>query len=839
MAKKKKKKNLTKGVFKELGRRASSEAEGRRDYVISTFRSRLESLVPTQLRWLFPFVTEFKPTLEDEEEEATVGTQVKVAESLKAPQIVEPLYTQYRCRWGDPLTCEYLQQTVQQSPETKSCRECGFPATLPEKAEIRGSRGRYRVERLIGRRGMGRLYQGTQLSNSHQVLIKEYLLPDYCFNQEEANARKDAFRLKAGVNLADGRVQDFRLCHPWEAIADHNEERCYLLTKGNFDLYPTLSEYLALHGAMSAIAVRQVLNQVLQTLEFLHTQKFRFPSGQVQLGIAHGNLSLDSLLIAKNQNGAAGNGLNHVVGLNSEILNTDFFIYVCDLALWESLFDPKGDWGQGTRENPNSTLNRHNSHHPSLIPNPSAAQDLVALGYIGFYLLVGARINPVDGQLFDPKDDQNWPPVNFTFKVFLQRLMGIGIPFESAQIARQALLKLPPEAPIVYPVVQAVSEEEEIVKTPRIFGFLFGILGFGLLGLLIWWLWPKPQVAESAGDEILLCCINKVSAIPSGKFTYTAEQQGTWNYTVQQKNLVSDGKTLEEELEKRQPKLQLSYQPEESTQTALAKVRSEETDFALTSLITPLPIEMESQTVAYDGLVVFVAFSYSKREKSLPQALNGQITVEQLRQLYTGQITNWRELGGPNLAVRLYIPDETEAVRIFEQRVLKDNQTIQTFRKLQRKGEPPDTFTSSWVPEIYRFPTFKMLRQVIQDFESDGAGMGAIAFGKLSQVFGQCSVYPLALKEGKTDFVHPLIQDNKRPVNPTTDLCEHKGSYFPNLQVFRDNSYPLGYPLAVVYPRDNSRPPVGAKFAEMLRTQEGQQLLSKTGLIPLYPVVLK
>jgi hypothetical protein len=367
--------------------------------------------------------------------------------------------------------------------------------------------------------------------------------------------------------------------------------------------------------------------------------------------------------------------------------------------------------------------------------------------------------------------------VNFNFKVFLQRLMGIGIPFESAQIARQALLKLPPEAPIVYRWCRLFQRKR---KSSKLSDFLvsFRYSWFGLLGLLIWWLWPKPQVAESAGDELSLCCINKVSAIPSGKFTYTAEQEGTWNYTVQQKNLVSDGKTLEEELEKRQPKLQLNYQPQDSTQTALAKVSSEETDFALTSLIRPLPIEMESQTVAYDGLVVFVAFSYSQREKSLPQALNGQITFEQLRQLYTGQITNWRELGGPNLAVRLYIPDETEAVRIFEQRVLKDNQTIQSFRKLQRKGDPPDTFTNSWVPEIYRFPTFKMLRQVIQDFESEGAGMGAIAFGKLSQVFGQCSVYPLALKEGKTDFVHPLIQDNQQPVNPTTDLCDIKEVIF-------------------------------------------------------------
>jgi hypothetical protein len=100
--------------------------------------------------------------------------------------------------------------------------------------------------------------------------------------------------------------------------------------------------------------------------------KFRFPSGQVQLGIAHGNLSLDSLLIAKNQNGTAGNGFNNSATLSSEILNTDFFIYVCDLALWESLFDPKGDWGQGTRENQNLTVNRNTpiTHHSFLILQP-------------------------------------------------------------------------------------------------------------------------------------------------------------------------------------------------------------------------------------------------------------------------------------------------------------------------------------------------------------------------------------------------------------------------------------------------------------------------------------
>ncbi|GAB4175242.1 MAG: serine/threonine protein kinase [Coleofasciculaceae cyanobacterium] len=839
-----KKKKLTRRVLGELSRRASSEAAGRRDFLISNLRSRLESLVPAQIRWLFPFVTQFKPTLEEEEEETAVGTAIEGVELRKATPVVEPLYTQYRCRWGDPLTCEHLQKTVQQDPELKYCRECGFPAPLSEKAEIRGSRGRYRVEGLLGRRGMGRLYRGIQLSNNHQVVIREYLLPDRYFNSEDVKTCKNTFQLLAGVSLADGRVQDFRLCQPWEAIADHNEERCYLLTKGNLDLYPTLREYLALNGSMPAIDVRQVLNQVLQTLEFLHTQKFRLPSGQVQQGIAHGNLSLDTLLIARNsrseqpfarteishQNGASRNGFNNsAVALSSELLHTDFFIYVCDLALWESLFDRRKD-----NSIPHSQFPIPNSQFP--ISNPSPSQDLVALGYIGFYLLAGTTINPINGQPLDPNDERQWPPVSFALKAFLLRLMGITVPFERAEIARQALLKLPLETPVAIPVVQVTSEEEETVKSPRLLWILLGLLGVGLLGTLIWFLLPKPQVSGSVGDELLLCCINQVSAIPSGKFTYTAEREGTWSYILQQKNLVSDNKTLNEELQERQPKLQLNYRPEPSNQKAIESVRSEKTDFALTSLIAPLPSELESNAVAYDGLVVFVAFSYSKRDKSLPQALNGQITFEQLRQLYTGQITNWRELGGPNLPVRLYIPDETEAVRIFEQRVLSDNQTIRTFRNLQRSSNSPDSFTNSWVPEIYRFPTYKMLRQVIQDFESEPSGVGAIAFDKLSKVFGQCSVYPLALKAGEKDSVQALVQDNKQPINPTTDLCEHKGSYFPNLQVFQDGSYPLGYSLAVVYPRDNSRPPVGAKFAEILRTQEGQQLLGKTGVIPLRPL---
>ena len=785
--------------------------------------------VPRPVQYALPWIryirAEVDKELEEEEKAKEQAlndqevAQTAIAPSRKLPDGVEPLYKQYRCWCGDPLSCHWPQDTVQQDPESKYCLECSFPATLAEKSEIRGSRGRYRVEGLLSRRGLGRLYQGIQLSDSQRVVIKEYLLPDRCFNQEEAQARKQAFKRLAGMSLADGRVLDFRLSHLWEAIADANEERCYLLTKGNLDLYPTLSDYLALYGPMNAIAVRQVLNQVLQTLEFLHSQKFRLPSGQVQQGLAHGNLSLNSLLFASNQktgvrseNGASSpNGLNNSA---SWTLDSEFFIYLCDLALWESLFDP-------------STLE---------ISNPSPSQDLVALGYVGFYLLAGSTVNPTNGQPLNPKDDQQWPQVNFALKAFLLRLMGIGIPFESAEAARQALLKLPPEKPIAVAVVQVVAEDPDKVKTYRrpLF-FLLGTLGLVMLGGLIWFLIRQPYKSDTASDEILPCCIKEVPAVPSGKFTYTTESESTWSYVLGEENLVVQGQTLESELTRRQRKLQLSYQPETSDEAAIEKVRSEQVDFALTALVRGLPPDLEYKEVAYDGLVVFVAFSYSKRDKGLPQALNGEITFENLRKLYTGQITNWKEIGGPDLQVKLYIPDDTEAVRIFEQRVLKDNQQIELFRSLQRKGNQSlPLVKTSWVPEIIRLSTFEMLRKVIQDFEDEQ--VGAIAFGTLSRVFGQCSVYPLALRDRENSPVQALAQDNGQPVNPTTDLCNDKGSYRPNVEVFKTERYPLAYPLAVVYPRDNSRPPVGAKFAEMLRTQEGQQMLSKTGLIPLQPL---
>jgi PBP superfamily domain len=703
--------------------------------------------------------------------------------------VPDPLYKEYFCSRNNPLGCDQPQKTLEEVPGAKFCLECGFPTPLAEKAEIRGSRGTYRVLKALGKRGMGRLYQGIQLNDGQPIVIKEYLLPNRCFNKQETRQRKDAFIRLAGVSPADGKTQDFRLLSTWEAIADERDERCYLITRGPLNAAPSLRAYLAdlqskalqespenpIQTSMTAIEVREVLNQVLQTLEFLHGQKFRFPSGQVQQGLAHGNLNLDSLLLFRAQS------------------DQPFFIYVGDLAIWENLFYPP----------------------LTEIASPSPADDLVALGYIGFYLLAGRDLDPNTGQRLDPKDARQWPATDPALKELLLRLMGLDVPFAQATAARQALFQLPKEDQLATSTAPLIPEvEEKVSRKPFL---ILGVLALLFTAGILWNTFSRSDDSADSNTSRLLPDFASVAGVPQGTFSYVAERDGTWNFVLQLR--PESNERLEKMLQQPKKNVQMRYRsivsPNiEEASAAVEAVRRSTADFAITSLADKLPdSDLDIKPIAYDGLFVFVASS--KKANSLPRALKGQISFEQLRQLYTGKIQNWKDLGGPDLPVKLFIPTEPEAVHLFQQRVFKnDPQQIATFKT-----------------SVTPLSTSAAQNQIFQDFDREQAG--GISFGILSKTFDQCSGYPLALVEGNKP-VQGLVQPNGRPVDPEVNLCAKNAR--PDVQAFVSKSYPLGYPLVVVYPKDNQRSLPGIKFAELLTTQQGQLLLSKTGLVPLQPL---
>lgn len=752
------------------------------------------------------------------------------------------LFGQFPCSRGNPLNCPQLKsQSKEESPET-SCQTCGVPALVPEKTKIKGKEGTYLLDRTIGYRGLGRLYQGTYLIDQQAVIIKEHLFPSACFEISEIKRRQDNLQKFSNLELIDGRKPDFRLLLPKETIIEVVPQRSYQRCYTIFDVAVSalsLRGYLEKKGSIEEEIVWQILDQVLQSLSLLHRQKFRLSFGVVKSGIAHGNLSLDTLLIS----------FDH----------QSFLIYLADLAVWERFADPL------------STKNLN-----EICTDTARLEDLKNLAYIGFYLLAGTTIDNEE-KLLNPYQDRHWKDCSQVLKTYLFNLMGKGIlSLETAEIARQELLKVRPK---ISPSKVSHSLLPLSSSTPshnRHWWWIGGgLLGLILLGLLVYWLSIKIRGSQFNLMGFPGGKIANISDIPSGTFYYGAIQGSSWDYIYTQKNLTRFKENLEETIENSFPNLkQWKYDVVKTNKSDFKslllttpptlqqgkKEEDEERDrinFMIGSPVSPLSTQYKTLPFAYDAIAVFVAFNYAKRENGLPYALKGQITLKQLQKIYTGQVKSWDKLNGhfPELPIQLYVPTDPEIEAIFKAKVLQTPEMIKKYESLieqskednQEKKDPiinPQTCSNASIESkenlnIYRRSTYGeegILQCIIKDFEDNDAPIGSIGFDSLSKIVSQCSVYPLAIStEGKA-AISPLILDTEPAITPETNLCNHKGSYGVNTKAIRTQKYPLTYPLSVIYYRDNRRNLVGDQFAQALKTSKGQCLLKTVQLTPIFAI---
>lgn len=681
---------------------------------------------------------------------------------------------------------------------------------------LRGRKGKYRRTTRLTSTAKFNLYQGTQISSHKRVLIKEYFLSEREFNQSEVQACKDQFINATNLNFKTNGGQDFRLVLPWDSIASSKsaERSCYLITEP-VPHSICLRDYINQRGAVPAAQVREILKQVLQTLWFLHNQRVRLGNGAIQRELAHGNLNLDSLLVVSSHS---------LSGLKEPQLQ----VYVTDLGIWEQPFI---------------------SPHLNAVKLPSSP-DLTDLGKVAVSLLTGMTlIEPVIGRAINPEINSQWIAVqDQPLKRFVRQLLRLErAPFSSAFTAREALLTLP-EPQVSSEVGQPVdNESEDSIDLPR---WILVAVGLGMLGILFAIaLWGVRSLrsqqsspltssaktcssaqASAAEGELPPCRLSQV-VLPS-RFTYAVETGGSWEYALQKTGLVGENVALIDALRTRHRVLGQSPKPAFiSSESAIAQIKSGQTNFALISQFNQQPLDLGTDLiaipVAYDGLGVFVAFSDATEQSSVPSQLKGKVSLSQLRQLYTGRVNEWaRPAALDNWAVKLYVSDNLRLVSLFEQQVLHDQEAIAAFRNLKSQGSTLGIDLSQW-------NAYRMFGAILQDFENDAPQVG-IGFGLLSQALGQCSVYPLAVSVKDVDeAVQPLVQNNGQPVDPTTDLCNDKGGYALDVNAFSSDHYPLTIVLEVIYPKEGDRAQAGQQFAAMLQTEEGQQLLRETGLVPI------
>jgi phosphate transport system substrate-binding protein len=185
--------------------------------------------------------------------------------------------------------------------------------------------------------------------------------------------------------------------------------------------------------------------------------------------------------------------------------------------------------------------------------------------------------------------------------------------------------------------------------------------------------------------------------------------------------------------------------------------------------------------VAIDGIVFFVH----------PRLPISGLSINQLKDIFRGKITNWQQVGGPNLPIVAISQDPTVHITI--------NSLLDNGEQLGDQVKIVRDYTTA-------------MRQV-------GATPGGISYSSAAIARGQKSIQGLGLAlENSKQYVAPFTQNGQ-----------------VNLEAIRNGSYPLTRRLFVVVRQDDTTDEqAGIAYANLLLTDEGQQIVKKAGFVPLH-----
>lgn len=197
--------------------------------------------------------------------------------------------------------------------------------------------------------------------------------------------------------------------------------------------------------------------------------------------------------------------------------------------------------------------------------------------------------------------------------------------------------------------------------------------------------------------------------------------------------------------------------------------------------------------IAIDGLAVAVN----------PNLDIPGLTIDQLKSIYTGKITNWKQLGGPDLAIKAYSRPTTDGgtVELFVQDILGG----------QAFGANVE-FVSTTTQALQKLAT----------------NPGGIYYASAPEVVPQCTIKPLPLGR-KVDELIPPYQEPFVPLSQCPNVRNQL-----NIQAFQTGQYPITRNLFVIVKQNGQiDEQAGETYANFLLTAQGQGLISKTGFVKI------
>ncbi|BAY79132.1 phosphate ABC transporter periplasmic phosphate-binding protein (plasmid) [Nostoc linckia NIES-25] len=208
-----------------------------------------------------------------------------------------------------------------------------------------------------------------------------------------------------------------------------------------------------------------------------------------------------------------------------------------------------------------------------------------------------------------------------------------------------------------------------------------------------------------------------------------------------------------------------------------------------------LGIKLKQVPVAIDAIAIAVHPSLN---------IHG-LSIEQFKGIYTGEITNWQQVGGPNLQITPYSrPDGSGTTEFFKENILVS-----------------DNFGAN-VKFIYT--TTQALKLVGKNLND-----GAIYYASASELINQCIVktLPIIRELGKVIAVD-------KPGNLPGLKCRWENHKI-NIDALTSNDYPLTrYLFVIVKKNGQDEEKAGEFFANYLLSDRGQNIIEKAGFLRIH-----
>ncbi|MGK7917400.1 MAG: substrate-binding domain-containing protein [Prochloraceae cyanobacterium] len=179
------------------------------------------------------------------------------------------------------------------------------------------------------------------------------------------------------------------------------------------------------------------------------------------------------------------------------------------------------------------------------------------------------------------------------------------------------------------------------------------------------------------------------------------------------------------------------------------------------------------------------------------------LTVTQIRDIYLGKITNWQQVGGPDLEIVAYSkdPESSGTAEFFQGYVLNSSEFSE---RVQLTGNVTPT-----------------LREI-------SANRGSIFYASASEIVRQCRIKPLPIGVSSDRIVSPYIE----PLVPSNQCPARRNQI--NYQAFRDATYPITRNLYVIIKQNGQiEEQAGEAYAQLLLSDQGQELIEKAGFVPI------